>query len=781
MRQILFVATLMAAGTSALAEPPVASYIFPAGGQRGTTVAIKVGGLYLNDACNFYLHGSGITASKRIARTNTLWFEGPPMVPPASQQGDKYPQDFAGEVRIDSVAPLGTRYWRVSTSQGTTTIKKFVVGELPEIVEDEIDGDPIPVTVTLPVTINGRIFPREDVDLWTFAASKGDVVSCEVCAARIGSPLDAHLEVHGPDGQLIAENSAVPGPDAGLRFKAPVAGRYEVRICDTAFRGSQDSVYRLTVTRGPVVDGAYPLGGRRHNPVELHLIGANLSTENLRVTLPDRDTSPFVVHPQLGRGSWGDVRLELNELPEYLEETARSGPGGAHVATVPAVLNGRILHPGEVDLWQITAHKGEKLLLDLRAGRLGSLLDSVLTVLDSSGKRLATCDDMAPGETDSRLTWNVPADGTYRIRVEDRLPSRGGPQYAYRLDVERVAASPDFRLQLATNAINVERGHEARLSVTAERIGNFQDSIALAINGLPAGVRATVPAIAGRASKAEIVLKADANARVATTEVNIRGCASIAGKTVTRAAVLPTDPGDPLIERVAVAVAVPTPFQFTAAYDQAYAPRGSVQLRHYRLTRNGYAGPLKISLADKQYRYKQGVSGPTVVVPEGADQFDYPLTLAPFMEILRTSRTNLMATGIVKDSDGTTHPVIYTTERQDEQIVAIISPGRMTVNLDPASVEAEPGKSAAVGVQINRDKGLSGEVRLELICPSHIAGIKASPATIAPGQTTGTLRIAFARGAIGPCNMPLTVRATAIDSRGYPVVAEAPISVALPH
>jgi hypothetical protein len=781
MRQILLSVTLIAAATSAFAEPPVASYIFPAGGQRGTTVAFKVGGLYLNDACNFDLHGAGITASKRIARTNTLWFEGPPMVPPASQQGDKYPQDFAGEVRIDSVAPLGTRYWRVTTSQGTTPLKKFVVGELPEIVEDEIDGDPIPTAVTLPVTINGRIFPREDVDLWTFAASKGDVVSCEVCAARIGSPLDAHLEVHGPDGRLIAENSAIPGPDAGLRFKAPLAGRYELRICDTAFRGSQDAVYRLTVTRGPVVDGAYPLGGRRHSPVDLHLIGANLSHESLRVALPDADSSSFVVHPQLGRGTWGDLRLELNDLPEYLEETAHSAAGGAHMATVPAVLNGRILHPGEVDLWQITAHKGEKLLLDLRAGRLGSLLDSVLTIVDSSGKRLATCDDMAPGETDSRLTWNVPADGTYRIRVEDRLPSRGGPLYAYRLDVERAATAPDFRLQLATDAVNVERGHEARLTVTAKRSGGFQGPIALAIDGLPAGVRATVPAIAERAQKAEIVLRVNANARVTTTEVSISGLAAIAGKTVWRAAVRPSDPGDPPIDRVAIAVAVPTPFQFTASYDQAYTPRGSVQVRHYRLARNGYAGALTVCLADKQFRYKQGVSGPTVVVPAGVDQFDYPLTLAPFMEILRTSRTTLMATGIVKDADGATHPVTYTTDQQDEQIVAIVTTGRLTVSLDPASVEAEPGISTNVGVQINRDKELSGAVRLELICPSHIAGIKASSEVIPPGQTTGTLRIAFARGAIGPCNMPLTIRATAVDSRGYPVVAEVPFSVALPH
>ncbi len=43
------------------------------------------------------------------------------------------------------------------------------------------------------------------------------------------------------------------------------------------------------------------------------------------------------------------------------------------------------------------------------------------------------------------------------------------------------------------------------------------------------------------------------------------------------------------------------------------------------------------------------------------------------------------------------------------------------------------------------------------------------------------LRLTFADGAIGPFNMPLTVRATTIDSRGYPVVAESPLSVALPR
>ena len=141
---------------------------------------------------------------------------------------------------------------------------------------------------------------------------------------------------------------------------------------------------------------------------------------------------------------------------------------------------------------------------------------------------------------------------------------------------------------------------------------------------------------------------------------------------------------------MAVVVAVPTPFKFVADYDQAYTPRGSVQVRHYRLVRNGYTGPLEVSLADKQFRYKQGVNGPTIVVPAGADRFDYPLTFPPFMEILRTSRTQLMAVGTITDADGTAHRVIYTTEHQDEQSWPSWRSGRLTVTLDPASVKSSP-------------------------------------------------------------------------------------------
>ncbi len=257
----------------------------------------------------------------------------------------------------------------------------------------------------------------------------------------------------------------------------------------------------------------------------------------------------------------------------------------------------------------------------------------------------------------------------------------------------------------------------------------------------------------------------------------MRGKAVIDGKTVERRAAFPSDPGDPPIEHVAVAVAVPTPFKFSAQYDQAYTPRGSVYVKHYLIARNGYMGPLEVRPADRRFRYAQGVNGPTLHVPQNADTFDYPLTLAPFMEILRTSRTNLMATGIVIDPDGTRHPVTYSTDAQNEQMVSIVSPELMTLMLEPASVLAAPGQSAVVHVRAVRGRQLAGPVRVELVCPRHIQGVSAEPVTIESAASATDLRVRFAGDSLGPFNMPFTVQATSIDSRGYPVIAESPLPI----
>jgi Bacterial pre-peptidase C-terminal domain len=762
--------------TAARANPPVASYIFPAGGQRGSTVHVKVGGLFLHQSCGFELLGPGVQFAKELKRVPTLWFEGPLLPLPDSQRAEDYPKDMAGEIKIAKDAPLGLRNWRLWTSQGATPSMKFMIGDLPEIVENEIDGDPVPVKVTLPVTINGRIFPREDVDVWTFAVKKGQSVWCEVHAARLGSPLEARLEIRDAQGRRLAESDDRRGADPRARFVAPEDGEYQVRIFDGQFQGGQAYIYRLTLTSDPVIERVFPLGGKRGSTVALQLSGQSVAAGSVNVTIPADAKSNFsFALPNVKQSN--AVLLDVDDLPELVEGSAPAQP-----IVAPSILNGRIAKPGQTGVWTFTGRKGETLEFDLRAGRLDSPLDGLVTLLDAAGKQLIRA-EATGNQLDPTFLFAPPADANYTVKVQDRFPSRGGPEFAYRLRIAKPPA-PDFRLSLtadprtaaAPDAVTVPRGGQAKLKINAERIGSFKEPIVLSVEGLSAGVTVAAATIAAGQSSIDLTFKADADAKIAPAHVRIHGNAKIDGKDVRRLAMLKGSRGSFDIDDVLLMVALPTPFVIKGEYDMGFAARGSLHQRKYKIERNGYDGPLEVSLADRQARHLQGVTGPTIIVPAGVNEFPYAATLPPWMETGRTSRTCVMGVGVIKDKDGGEHRVSFSSVNQNEQIVAVVGPGQLALELERTSCAAVAGQSAAIPVRIKRGLNLAGEVKLELVAPPHIHGVSAEPVVIGATQERGQLRLRFDAKLDGPFNMPLTIRAT-LTHENRPMIAEQLIDV----
>jgi hypothetical protein len=749
------------------ANPPVASYIFPAGGQRGTTVPVRVGGLFLHGECGFEMLGGGVRVPTRIKQMPTLWFEGPLLPLPASQQAEDYPKDMAGTVTIAADAAPGVRYWRLWTSQGATAAKQFVIGDLPEIVEQEIDGDPVPALVQLPVTINGRIFPREDVDLWTFRAKKGQPVLCEVDAARLGSPLDARLEVFDEQGRVLAENEDCHGADPRLRFTAPADGVYQVRIRDTQNQGGQAYVYRLTLTSDPHVDRVFPLGGKRGSKIALEVAGQGLPEPRTEVQVPAGPGGEYLHRLTIGGAPTNGALLDIDDLPEYL-------PGAPGPLTLPAVLNGRIGKPGGVDRWTWLGKKGETHAFELRAGRLGSRLDGVIVIADAAGKELARAEANGPAQLDPSLRFTVPADGTYTVQIQDRFRSRGGPDFAYRLRVDRPTS--DFRVSLAADAVTVPRKGQAKLKLAVERIAGFKDAIQLQVHGLPAAVAVSGTTVAAGQNAAELTFKADETAAVAVSRVSIKAVAKLADRELVRVAGVPVPRGQPALDDVLLAVALPTPFVIKGEYDMGFAARGSVNKRKYKIIRNGFAGPIEVSLADRQARHLQGVTGPTIVVPAGVDEFTYAAQLPPWMETGRTCRVCVMGVGAIKAQGGSEHRVSFSSVNQNEQLVAVVGPGKLAIDLPKTSFIAEGGRTIPVSAQVKRAPGVTGPVTLELVVPSHVHGIAAAPVTIAAGQEHGELLVRCAERLNGPFNMPAIVRATLVHE-GAPLTAEAKVEI----
>ncbi len=771
-RSVLFVLMVFASGF-AFADPPGASYIFPAGGQRGTEVAVRIGGFNLHETAKFLLDGGGVTANPLAKRTETLWFEGPLIRQPDSQRKEDYPKDYANVLRIEKDAALGVRTWHLANSQGVTAGKEFIVGDLPEIVEQEIDGNPIPTAIKLPVTINGRIFPREDIDIWTCDLKAGQVVTCEVNAARLGSPLDSRLEIRDPQGRMIAENVDALGLDSRVRFQAPSDGTYEIRIHDVNFGGLQDYVYRLTVTTGPWLDAVYPLGGKRGSTVRLQYQGARMPAEPVAVDLPD-DTADAIFHHAIVDGKpTNGVLFDVDDLPEVLEQDNKAE--SAQAVELPVVLNGRIEKPGETDAWSFSVKKGEEWTFEVKASRLGSPLDSVLTLLDADGKQIAQADDQPKGQTDALLKIKIPAGGEYVLKINDRFASRGGSRFAYRIRASR-EEQPGFELSLPADAFTLTRGTDLKIKLDVKRSGGLTEPIELTFDGLPAGVTATGTTIAKNKTNAQIVLKAEDKTPVALHQITITGRAKLGEETVERRAAFAPAWGERQAEEFLLAVAIPTPFQFSAEFESKFSPRGSMYSRRYQLDRGGFEGPIEIRLADVQARHLQGVTAEPITLGPKATRFEFAISLPPWMEVGRTSRTCLMAVGTVTDFDGTKHPVCFGTTEQNEQMIILTDPERLGVKLLRSSLRMKPNSQMEIPVEVQRGVGLSGAVRVDVILPQHFQGVACETITVLAGKHTGTLTIQFG-GNPGPFNKPLTVRAQIADEQGRPVTAESALEI----
>jgi hypothetical protein len=379
------------------------------------------------------------------------------------------------------------------------------------------------------------------------------------------------------------------------------------------------------------------------------------------------------------------------------------------------------------------------------------------------------------GSPDCELSFTPPADGVFVAEVRERFASRGGSAFAYRLRIAPPVA--DFALALPSDALAVVIGGEQKLPITVDRRGGFNAPVKLVLEGLPPGVTSAELEVPANQNKGELVIKVAKDSPVQVAKLTVAGRALMGDKTVERRANLTSSAGEPPTENVQLACTLATPFKFKSQYEFRYIARGGTLKKHYQIERNGFEGPVEVALADRQGRHLQGVTGPTITVPAGASEFDYAVNLPPWMELGRTSRTNLMMVGELADAAGKKHKVSFSTVEQNEQLIALVTASPLRLSLDKTAVACQAGSQLVVPVHLHRQVGLSGPCRLELVVPEHMRDITAQAVTVAAGGDAAELKIDLGPHP-GPLNMPLLVRGQT-ERDGEPVVAEANLELLL--
>jgi WD40 repeat protein len=229
--------------------------------------------------------------------------------------------------------------------------------------------------VELPVTVEGSLSRAGDLDWFRFEVKPGQEVGVRL---RSSKP-DLLLKLIDPDGHVVAEAaSRLLGHTCGK------AGVYSLGVRDHDYRGGADTTYRLSIGDVPVVTSVFPLGVRRGESAEVRLEGVNLGAKRTAVVQAPPTAMVGSRLPVLAGSDapLGSPSLVVGEFPDVLP-TAKG-----RAIPVPGTANGVILSAGARDDWRLEAKKGQRLIVEVNAARIGSALDSTIEILSADGKPL---------------------------------------------------------------------------------------------------------------------------------------------------------------------------------------------------------------------------------------------------------------------------------------------------------------------------------------------------------------------------------------------------------
>ena len=386
----------------------------------------------------------------------------------------------------------------------------------------------------------------------------------------------AAVTLFDPAGAEIARGDDLRfRPDPVLHCEIPKDGEYVLEVRDALYRGREDFVYRIAIGELPYLTGLFPLGGRTGEVIPIDLVGWNLPATTLKS--PAQPRGVHFVSVLKGTLLSNRKPFVVDTMPECREREPNNEISSAQRIGLPVVINGRIDHPGDKDVFCFEGRAGQQIVAEVKARRLGSLLDSALSLIDANGKQTAFNDDwedrtapLATHHADSCLRTTLPAEGLYYLHVVDQQ-GKGGAEHGYRLHV--AAPNPDFELRIVPPSINARAGTTVPIVAHVLRREGFTGDVALSLKEAPPGFRLCGAHVPAGQDSIPLTLSVPTESRSEPYSLSIVGRASIQGREVTRPAV----PAEDMMQAFAYRHLVPAQELKVAVWGRA-APNAAARI-----------------------------------------------------------------------------------------------------------------------------------------------------------------------------------------------------------
>jgi len=462
---LLCASTVLAALPCSVAAPtPVLNYTLPAGLWPGEPTTIQFFGESLQGARQVW---TSFKAGSEITEADSP----------------------SARLIVPRQTPVGIGVIRLITTNGVSSLRLLMIDPLPPVVSNGTNHTASSAqSLQPPVAVDGRC-DELTADFYRFAVRKGQRLTFEVVAQRLGSPLDARLRLLDAQGRELAANDDAVGTDPVLTHTFNASGECLVEIRDPRHQGGPKHRYRLRI------------GEFEARPLPFLADGMKAPEQNAVIQ-----------------------EKEPNDQPPQAQSVA-----------LPALLGGRFARTGDRDLFEFTAKKDQRLIFSGRTRSLGSPCDLFLQIQTTNGSVLAEAN--VSGADEDSITNTFKQDGRFRLLVEE-LNRRGGPGLFY--EIAAAPWTPGFTLSVETERVSGPPGSEVEVTVTAKR-RDFDGPILLRADAGGPVLEVTNQIIAAKSNETKLKITVPEEMAFGNfLPFTIVGVAKIAGSNVTaRASTMP--------------------------------------------------------------------------------------------------------------------------------------------------------------------------------------------------------------------------------------------------
>ncbi len=469
-----------------MAQKLTVGYLYPAGGEAGTTVEIEAGGLNINKATKVLFSHPDIKG------------EIVPYVQKKSGKkklNDQSSPQLADKVKImidiPSHVPCGLYDLRLQGPQGVSNMLPFEVASYPDFIESGKSSLKNPDIVEIPAVLCGQVTPG-GVDYFRFSGHKGETIVASVkgrtlvpyIADAVPGWFQPVIKIVDTKGHEIAySDDYIYNVDPLIITELPKDGDYILMIHDAIYRGREDFNYRIQLGAIPFVTGRYPAYGVAGRKVRQRISGVNLDSETTTVNVKKAGYSQLTYTVKAGTSN----AVSFYALPKGT--SLLQFPKDGSTLSLNSPVSDSLTSENRIKRYRINVVKGQPLIVELIGRRNGSRIDAVMRLVDGYGKVVAEADDhedptrgLMTFHADPLLKYVPELDETMTLEVED-IHGGYGKDYHYLLSLYK--NKPSVNAFVSPANITVPSGGTASFHIDIS--GRPKQAADLSIKGLPKG------------------------------------------------------------------------------------------------------------------------------------------------------------------------------------------------------------------------------------------------------------------------------------------------------